>query len=381
MRLHHKVLFLCLALSACGDPAVKAKPQPPVVSDNRIVFTQDSPQLAAFAIEKAGVREKVTVRLNGRIVWDEERTVRIYAPFAGRVDRIFAQPGDKIGQGQVLATLSSPDFGQAQAEARKAVSDFALARQNLARVKDLHEHGVLARKELNATEADHSRAESELARTGERLRMYGGRADSIDQRFPLKSPIAGLLVERNINPGQELRPDQMSGSSAQFVVTDPLHLWVQLDVPERDLAGIRSGQVMAISAPAYPGEAFTGTVTNVSDFIDPATRMIRVRGKVDDAARKLKGEMFINAEITLPARADVQVPAKAVFFRGGASYVFVQDGVGSFTRRAVTVGAEQGGQVVIASGLKAGEQVVVQGALLLQQVLQDVRSGNAAKAP
>ncbi|MEI6303151.1 MAG: efflux RND transporter periplasmic adaptor subunit [Betaproteobacteria bacterium] len=379
MRFHKLVLLLPLAFSGCGDPAVTAKPQPPVVSGERIVFTQDSPQLAAFALEKATVRETETVRLNGRIVWDEERTVRIYAPFAGRVERIFAQPGEKIAQGQVLATLSSPDFGQAQAEARKAASDYALASQNFARVKDLHDHGVTARKDLNAAEADIARADAELKRATERLRMYGGHPEAIDQRFPVKSPIAGLLVERNINPGQELRPDQMSGASAQFVVTDPLRLWVQLDVPERDLAGIRAGQTMAISAPAYPGEAFSGTVTNVSDFIDPTTRMARVRGKVDNAARKLKGEMFINAEITMPGKPEVQISSKAVFSKGGVNYVFVQESAGSFARRVVTTGREKGGNVVVLSGLGANEQVVAQGALLLQQVLQDVRSGTAGK--
>jgi len=371
---HTFILLLVLIIPACGDPAVKARPQPPVVSENRVLFTQDSPQLAAFAVEKAGVRDNEVVRLNGRIVWDEERTVRIYAPFAGRVDRILVQPGEKIARGQVLATLSSPDFGQAQAEARKAAGDFALAAQNIARVKDLHEHGVLARKELNGAEADYSRAQSELTRTRERLRMYGAQADTIDQRFPLRSPISGLLVERNINPGQELRPDQMSGSGAQFVVTDPLHLWVQLDVPERDLGGIRAGEAIAISAPAWTGEIFSGTVLNVADFIDPATRMVRVRGKVENAARKLKGDMFVNAEIVIPVKAAVQVSAKAVYSRGGESFVFVQDGQGSYTRRAVTTGREIGGFVVISSGLAAGEMVVVQGALLLQQVLQDVRS-------
>jgi cobalt-zinc-cadmium efflux system membrane fusion protein len=375
------MILLVAALSGCGDSSVKSKPQPPVVSENRVVYTQDSPQLAAFVVEKAGVRDTEVVRLNGRIVWDEDRTTRIFAPFAGRVDRIFVQPGEKIAAGQVLATLSSPDFGQAQADARKASSDFALAAQNLARVKDLHDHGVLARKELNAAEADYARSQSELTRTSERLRMYAGKADAIDQRFPLKSPISGLLVERNINPGQELRPDQMSGSGAQFVVTDPLHLWVQLDVPERDLGGIKPGQTMAISAPAYPGEAFTGTVINVADYIDPTTRMVRVRGRVDNAARKLKGEMFVNAEIAMPVKSQVQVPGKAVFSRGGASYVFVQDGKGSYTRREITTGREMGGYVVALTGVQAGEQVVVQGALLLQQVLQDVRSSGERKEP
>ena len=71
------LLMVVAALGGCSDPAVTARPQPPVVSGERIVFTQDSPQLAAFAFDKATVRETETVRLNGRIVWDEERTVAL----------------------------------------------------------------------------------------------------------------------------------------------------------------------------------------------------------------------------------------------------------------------------------------------------------------
>jgi multidrug efflux pump subunit AcrA (membrane-fusion protein) len=107
--------------------------------------------------------------------------------------------------------------------------------------------------------------------------------------------------------------------------------------------------------------------------------MVKVRGRLDNAARRLKGEMFINAEISMPVKAQVHLPGKAVFFQGGTSYVFVQDGKGSFTRRAVKPGRERGGVVEILSGVTPGEQVVVQGALLLQQVLQDVRSGTSGK--
>ena len=63
------------------------------------------------------------VRLNGRLVWDEDRTVRGYSPFAGRVMRIAAQPGDTVRKGQTLAVLGSPEFGQAQADVRRAETD------------------------------------------------------------------------------------------------------------------------------------------------------------------------------------------------------------------------------------------------------------------
>src|SRR6185369_2264294 len=97
--------------------------------------------------------------------WNEDKTVRVYTPFAGRVGRILAQPGERVRAGQPLAEIASPDFGQAQAETRRAQGDFALAQQNLARVKDLHQNGVAPAKDLHTAEAEFARAESELKRT------------------------------------------------------------------------------------------------------------------------------------------------------------------------------------------------------------------------
>src|SRR5262249_45751823 len=154
----------------------------------------------------------------------------------------------------------SPDFGQAQADARRAETDFALSEKSLARVRELEENGVAPRKELQSAEADHARARAELQRARGRVRLYGARSDSIDQAYTLSSPITGLVVERNINPGQELRPDQMLGNPALFVVTDPEYLWVILDANERDLPAIKLGQIITIRSPVYRDEDFSARV-------------------------------------------------------------------------------------------------------------------------
>ena len=173
------------------------------VEGETITFPHGSPQLASLNSEPAIERPGAQNILNGRLAWNEDKTVRIYTPFAGRVSRILVQPGDKIRAGETLAVIASPDFGQAQADARRAQGDYALAKQNLARVKDLHEHGVAAAKDLNATEADYARAESELQRTQARIKLYGG-GTNVDQTYALRSPLGGVVVEKNINPGQEL---------------------------------------------------------------------------------------------------------------------------------------------------------------------------------
>jgi cobalt-zinc-cadmium efflux system membrane fusion protein len=350
-----------LALAGCSEaPRPEAAPAAKVDGET-ITFPKGSPQLASLVMDAAVERAAAAVRLNGRLSWNEDSTVRVYTPFAGRVASILVQPGDNVKQ------------GQAQAEARRAQGDFALARQNLARVRDLHDNGVIAAKELNTAEAEFARSESELKRAEARLRMYGGGSE-IDQTYGLKSPLSGVVVEKNINPGQELRPDQMgAGAPALFVITNPSSLWVLLDATEKDLPNLAVGGSLIVKVPVYPNDGFPAKITAVSDFLDPLTRTIKVRAVIDNSARRLKGEMFINAEAKSRRGLVVAVPAQAVMFQGGRNYLFVEDGEGRFSRREVVTGDADEGFINIENGVVAGQKVVAEGALLLQQMLQPRR--------
>lgn len=203
----------CLALIgagllfACGEKSVPPAMPKPKVAGVLITFPADSPQLAVLTIAPVAEGQESAIELTARMVWNEERTVRIFPPFAGRVTRITAQPGDQVKAGQALAIIASPDFGQAQADAGKAAADFALAEKNIARIRELFDNGVAPRKDLAVAEAEQARARSELTRAQGRIRLYGG-AGSPDQTLALKTPITGIVVERNLNPGQELRTDQ-----------------------------------------------------------------------------------------------------------------------------------------------------------------------------
>jgi len=373
MRLTRCAALLAAVLSAGCDNTVKTEAPPAAkVSGESIVFPPDSPQLSSLASEAAAQREAAAATLNGRLTWNEDKTVRIYTPFAGRVSRISAQPGDKVQQGQTLAVIASPDFGQAQADARRAEGDYALAQQNLARVKDLHANGVAPAKDLNSAEAEYARSESELQRNRARLQLYGG-GTQVDQSYALKSPLAGVVVEKNINPGQELRPDQMGGSPALFVITDPSYLWVMLDAGEKDLPGLHVGKIVKIRVPVYPDATFDARITAVADFLDPTTRTIKVRASLDNSNRMLKGEMFVTATLNDESVRVLQVPSRAVFFQGGSHFLFVDSGQGTYTRRQVKVGDVHNGYITITSGLEPGQKVVSEGALLLQQMLQPTR--------
>lgn len=366
----YAVALATALLAGCNNNAKTDTAPQPKVDGERVIFPQGSPQLASLVSEVAVERPAAAATLNGRLSWNEDKTVRIYTPLAGRVSRILVQPGDKIQQGQTLAVIASPDFGQAQAEARRAQGDYALAQQNLARIRDLHQNGVAAAKDLNAAEADYARAESELQRTQARLKLYGG-GTQVDQTYALKSPLTGVVVEKNINPGQELRPDQMGASvPALFVITDPAYLWVMLDAAEKDLPRLKLGNVINIRVPAYPDTAFEAKITAISDFLDPATRTIKVRAALGNAQRTLKGEMFVTAAIGGATGAVLQVPSRAVFFQGGRHFVFIDDGKGTYVRQEVKTGDAYDSHITILTGLQPGQKVVSEGTLLLQQMLQ-----------
>ncbi len=368
-------LMVCigLALPGCGDGASAPEAPQPRVENGRIVFEVSSPQLKSISVAETKAAGSLTVRIPGRVVWNEDRTVRLFPAFAGRVLNIDAKAGDVVKAGRVLARLASPDFAAAQADARTAATNVGLEEKIVAREKLLFENDVAPARELQAAEADLSRARTELERASSRLKVYGG-TDRVDATYALKAPISGTVVERNINPGEELRPDMnAAGTAPMFVITDPSRLWLLLDATEQDLRRLHVGDAISFSSNAWPGETFQAKIEMVSEFVDPQTRSIKVRGSIDNAARKLKGEMFVNAELQAPAREGVAVPGKAVFLQGDKHYVFIEEAPGRFMPLQVATGPDSGDSVVVTEGLSSGQRVVVAGSLFLQQILQTKR--------
>lgn len=364
-----------LAAAGCGERSPKTPLPSPVLEHGAIVFPEGSQQLGAFTVDTAREGAPLVVQLAGRLVWNEERTVRLYPPLAGRVVSISARPGDAVAAGAVLATLASPEMGQAQSDARKTDVEHALMQRNLARLRELHAAGVAAHKDVLAAETDLARAEAERQRTQALLRLHGGTA-SVNQSFALRSPIAGVVVERHVNPGQELRGDmQLANTPPMFVVTDPSRLWVQLEAHETDLPSLARGKAMKLRASAWPEETFHARIESIADYVDPQTRTIRVRASVDNRERRLKGEMYVSAEIESPVAARVQVPANAVFLFEEKHYVFVQSGPRSFRRVEIRLAGQHGDKVGVASGLEPGERVVTTGNLFLLRILRLLETG------
>ena len=373
-------------LAGCNDaPPPAAEAPTPILQDNQLRFPPGHPQLALLGIANAAPGKRIVVELPARIVWNEERTQRIYPPFSGRVIAIKADVGQAVKPGTLLAQLASPDFGMAQADTAKAGAEARLSQKSLQRQRELFEAGITARKDLDQAEFDSARTQVEIQRTQARTKLYGG-GGGVNQQLALVASINGVVVERNLNPGQEVRPDQSGpGMPPLFVVTDPASLWVQIDARESEIGTLQLGSDFELIIPSLGGQKFDGRVTAVADFIDPATRTIKVRGVIANPGRQLKAEMLATARLERQLGSGVVIPSQAVSLLGSKHTVLVQTQPGVFESREVTVRYQGPHDTVVSRGLEAGDQVVNENMLLLARTFRAAQaaadaSGKTEKA-
>jgi cobalt-zinc-cadmium efflux system membrane fusion protein len=335
-------------------------------------FPADAPQLAFLRITPVeDFPEPLMDALNARIAYDDNYTARVFSAVAGRVVKIAAEAGQQVKAGDPLLWIDSPDYAMGASDSLKADADLLRKKGAYERAKLLFDAQGLARKDLESAEADWRLADAEAQRAKARMKNLGSNViATVEGKFILRAPINGIVSERQVNAGSEVRPD---ATNPLFVITNPKHVWVVVDLPEQQIGKVRVGQSIAVEVDAYPNEVFPGKVTIISETLDPVMRRFQVRCDVDNSQHKLKPEMFARISPILDNKSRLpRVPNSALFTQGLYSFIFVEKSPGVLQRRRVTLGLQDADFTYIKEGLHAGERVVTSGAILLNSEL----SGN-----
>lgn len=338
-------------------------------------FPPHAPQLSSLEVTTVEqVELPVADPLSGRVGYDEGRTSRISSPIAGRVTRLLAEVGDMVRAGKVLATLDAPDLGAAQADLQKARADENRKKRAFDRAKLLFDAEVMAGKDYESAVADAAQASAETRRAVSRLQnLHASAAATPDAIFALRTTIAGMVTERQLNPGQEVRPDL---PTPLYVISDLDRVWVIVDAPEAIAARLQDGLKVIVESDAYPMERFTGIVEKVAPVVDPTTRRIQVRCSVRNPSHMLKPEMYVRVSF-LPGQDQRKVfvlPNSSLYAEGLATFIFVETVPGTFVKRRVSVVRAGANRTFVADGIVAGERVVTEGAFLLgAEVTGDAR--------
>jgi cobalt-zinc-cadmium efflux system membrane fusion protein len=259
-------------------------------------------------------------------------------------------------------TLDSPDLVAAQSDYLKAKSAVGQSNKTLARQRDLLSHGIGAQRDLDQAQTDHDTAQSELDRATIRLRLLGIDPGGLGQALTLRSPIAGRVVEFKVAQG-DYRSDL---SEVMMTVADLSMVWVTAHVQEKDIRRVHDGSEAVAAFAAYPGESWPGKVQFVGDLLDPTTRTISVRIVMANAERRLRPGMFAAVTFVETAASELAVPTAAVVLIGDTNYVFVETAPWTFRRRKVVPRVQAGSFSLLSDGVKAGERVITENAVVLQ---------------
>jgi len=370
VRVRLVVLALAmLAVAACESPTTpEARPQPgarPAASTD-VTPTIVSPEYRT--------RQR-TIDTTGKVQFNEESLVRVHAPATGRVLEIFARPGDVVEPGARLFVMDSADLGAAKADYAKAVADAERSAAAVRLSRELFEVRAVAQKELREAENDARKAVAERERAASRLQTLGvasqqladiaARSDTTTT-IVVRAPRGGVVVERNVAPGQVVAYGQSDTPVNLFVIADLGTMWVVADVYEPDVPRLRRDEPMVATLRCCPGERYEGRVSYISDAVDKETRTVKVRSTVLNRGRTLKAEMFVNVAIATGTTRALTVPQSAVHREGREVYVLVAGASDQLERRPVVLGDDLGDAVEVTGGLGPGDRVVGTGSILLK---------------
>lgn len=360
-------LVLALAsLAACkNDGAASSDPSGPAPverRDGKLVVPEGSPlrqRLTVAEVKSEPVQRQLVAPAS--VEAEPTRLAKVAPPLPGRVVKLFVRFGDTVKTGDPLFSLDSADLVSAQSDYLKSKAALAQAERNLARQKDLKEHGIGAQRELEQAQTDRDTAESELERTTTRLKLLRVGPGGVGGPLTVSSPIAGRVIELSTAPGQF----QNDPATPLMIVADLTTVWLTASVQEKDIRRVKQGDEASATFAAYPGEAFTGKVLFVGDLLDPDTRTIKVRVSFHNEEFRLKPGMFATVAFRSKPASEIVVPTAAVVVSGDRSAVYVETAPWTFERRVVEVGDQLEGRIVVTRGLDPGARIVTANAVLL----------------
>lgn len=330
--------------------------------------------LTSARIRIAAVTKKplpATVDLTGEIVADPDRTTKVAARVPGRIVEVRFKEGERVKAGAVLVVIESPELARVRASFSASAARGQSAQKNAERLGSLARTGLAAEQEVASAAAEARALQAESAAAQRTLHSFGLPAMELSQggsRLELRARIEGFIVSRNATVDQTVTAEHVL---AEIVNLDRAYFLGRLF--EKNLERVRAGTPAEVRLNAYSKEIFLGTVETIGKQLDPIARTVVARIAIDNRNDLLKVGLFGTARVSSggaePEEIALVAPLTAVTQIADRDVVFVRHPNGDFEIHPVTLGRSASGQVQILSGLRAGEQIVIEGIFTLKSAV------------
>jgi len=354
----YSVFTLLLLVSACSQPQTEGQK-----NEGNIITSESLLEIITMdTVKTCEVSEELI--LNGKVTFNPQQTATIYPVFGGTVTHIYVETGDYVKKGQILATIRSTEVAEYRKELAEAEQNVLITRRNLQAMEEMHQSGMSSEPEYLQAKQEYITALAEENKLKEIFSIFNFSENSL---YDLKSPVTGFVMENNLTKEMLLRSDI---DEPVFTISGLEDVWVMAEVYESDISKVREGEHTRIVTLAYPEKPATGTIDKIYNVLDEESKTMQVRIKLPNKDHLLKPGMFATVYVEKKEKG-LELPcidAHCLIFEGGNDYVVISK-ANQLEIRNVQIHKQHNGRAYIATGIKEGELIVNQNALLVYNAL------------
>ncbi len=352
----NKLFFIAIAIFIISCKQEKKK------EDIQEAFVMSDKMLATTEIATASMEQvKNELSFYGKITADNNKMIEVYPVVGGNVTQVFVELGDYVKKGQLLATIRSTEIAGFEKDMDDAKNDLIVAKNNLKVAQELFEGKLNTERDVIQAKSEAEKAQSQLQRIQDNIQKGA--------TYEVLSPINGFVIQKNINQDMLLRNDRTDNI---FDIAEISDVWAIANVNESDINQVKLGIDAAVTTLSYPDKVFNGKVDKLFNIIDPETKAMKVRIKLNNEDYLLKPEMRANIKLSYTENQRmIAVPAASIIFDKSKNFVMIFKDRNSIETRQVEVFRQIGNLAYISSGLKEGERVMKTNQLLVYDALND----------
>jgi membrane fusion protein, heavy metal efflux system len=315
------------------------------------------------------------LKIPAKIITDQDFEAKVGSLVQGRVYKVFAKIGDFVRKGQVLMYIEGMEIGEIKSKYLKAKAELDFAESNYMRQKTLIEQNIGSQKSFYEAEAEYNKALAEFKAEDKKIHSIGltdddvlgknGNEEHTSGLLAIKSPVNGLVTERNVVIGQFI-----DVTANAFIIVDIKNLIAEGQIREDEISKISGKPEIIFTTQTYLDNDFSGKVYYTSQLVDPQTRTISIRARLNNSKMMLKPEMFGLMHIPLSGSVKgIVINSEAIEKMDDNDVIFIAKNDTTFEKRKIESGPEIDGKIEIKKGLHEGEKYVSKGAFYLKSEL------------